>query len=222
MNFLQIFVRAVEKCGISNTAPTATTGQTGEYLRILNYINEGWLEIQRAENNWDFMWQRKTDATMTADQATYDTSGLTLNWANPHSFTAYDPAEGEAKEFRLRHVPYMTYRRYYDLGTHTSQKPSSVTMTPDRNFAFYPTPDKAYVFQFDYYKEPSELSGDSDTPELPTQFHLLLVWACVRKYAEYEQDPELLAYAIGEESAMLARLRYEQKPKSHVKIVSIA
>jgi hypothetical protein len=47
MNFLQLAQRTRRKCRIAGTGPTAVTNQSEEYSRVLDWVNEAWMIIQR-------------------------------------------------------------------------------------------------------------------------------------------------------------------------------
>jgi len=208
MNHLQLFQETARKAGMA--IPTTTVSQTGENARILKYVDEAWLEIQGLHNNWNFMWARGSFPT-TASTKDYDPGSTTVNYINPDSMTLYDSSE--ADEGRLVYVPYQRYRRYYDVGTHTAQKPVRFTVLPNRYVRFHPTPDDAYTVQFDYYKKPTSLSGDTDEPGIPvTDLHWIIVWGAWRRYGEYEESGEIIKLATAEWQQMLARLRREEMP----------
>ena len=53
--------------------------------------------------------------------------------------------------------------------------PSFVYLTPDFKLGVSPTPDKAYVVKYTYYKVPTELSASDDVPEVPVQYKNILI-----------------------------------------------
>ena len=53
--------------------------------------------------------------------------------------------------------------------------PRYVYLTPDYKLGVSPTPDKAYVVKYTYFKTATELSAATDVPEVSSQFRNTLV-----------------------------------------------
>lgn len=94
MNFLQLVNRTRQNCGISSTDLTTVLSQTGENKRIINWVNESWLDIQAMRQDW--LWLRKDFSFQTvAGQIAYTPTQIGLtdfglwardsfrNYANP-------------------------------------------------------------------------------------------------------------------------------------------
>ncbi len=70
LNFLQLVNRARLNCGISGSDLIGVTGQTGESLRVISWVNESWLDLQAQRQDW--LWLRKSIAFQTvANQYAY-------------------------------------------------------------------------------------------------------------------------------------------------------
>jgi hypothetical protein len=52
----------------------------------------------------------------------------------------------------------------------------------------WPTPENANTISLRYYREPDTISSNSDVPEVPTQYHRLLVSYCLWHCFEREND----------------------------------
>lgn len=77
------------------------------------------------------------------------------------------------------------------------------------NVTLYPTPDNAYNLRLRYWKLPTDLSGDTDTPEIPSQYHHLLIrYALIRCY-QRENDYQAAEYQRTEFERDLQKLRGE-------------
>lgn len=73
--------------------------------------------------------------------------------------------------------------------TNSSGTPTAFTI--DRpNVKFYPAPDGEHTFQMRYYRSPVAMTDDEDEPELPEDYHYLLVtyslYRCFRRENDYE------------------------------------
>nr|HPL79494.1 hypothetical protein [Burkholderiaceae bacterium] len=68
----------------------------------------------------------------------------------------------------------------------------------------------AYKLRIEYWKEPSELAADADTPDMPDRFHMLLVWAALQEVAKFDAAPEVLARAEKNHGALKFALTMDQ------------
>jgi hypothetical protein len=69
MNYLELAQKLRRKCRVSGTGPSAVTNQTEEYNRLLDWINEAYLEIQRMHVDWRFMRSSAWAVTVEGRQA---------------------------------------------------------------------------------------------------------------------------------------------------------
>lgn len=65
MNFLQLVQRLRTETKASGTTVTTTVGQVGEYARLVNWINDAWLDIQSDQVDWGWMRANVTFPTVT-------------------------------------------------------------------------------------------------------------------------------------------------------------
>ncbi len=91
MNFLQIVNRVRQNCGVASADLTTVIAQSGENQRIINWVNESWLDIQAMKQDW--LWSRKEFAFPTvAGQTAYTPTQIGLSdfglWARD-SFRNY-------------------------------------------------------------------------------------------------------------------------------------
>lgn len=214
MNFLALCQRLRQEARIAGTGPSATTGQTGQSARLVSWINNAWMDVQQIHNEWLWMVGSFSGATV-ADDNTYtaaDWSVTDLRDWKRDTFTCYLASLGVSDESELGYVPYPLWRREYAIGTQTASRPLHVTVKPDLSVGLGPKPDAIYTVQGEYQKSASELSGDSDTPELPSEFHMLIVWWALAKYAVSEAAPEVYAFAEAERRRLLRELERTQLP----------
>lgn len=222
MTFLQLAKRFREKCGAAGTGPATCQGQSGELLRLVNWINEAWLHVQEAHQDWE--WMRTTVSFVTtAQKATYVASaaagetGVTDlgNWKRD-SFRSYITALGFPTEIRLTYLPYSAWRNWYQLGnlrTTFSRPVQHVTICPDKSLGLGMIPDSgAYTVVGEYYRTPSDLAADADIPAMPARFHMLIVYKAMMLYAAYEAAPEVYEEGAREYNKMFVKLEFDQQP----------
>jgi|ERR1700741_421953 len=63
--FLQLVQRLRTETKAAGTTVTSVVNQTGEYARLVNWINDAWLDIQSAHTDWGWMRTSMTFPTVT-------------------------------------------------------------------------------------------------------------------------------------------------------------
>ena len=79
------------------------------------------------------------------------------------------------------------------------------------NIHLYPTPDNVYTLTLRYWAIPTAMSSDSDTPNLPTDWHHILWTYVVWKCFEADDDSALGPYWKNEFNQLLAEFEADQK-----------
>lgn len=218
MNFLALVIALKNECGVTGTDPTDVTGLTGELNRLVNWINQAWLDIQNAHPDWRWM-RTSTSVGTTASDDTYATSEFSSvtnfsEWLTD-TFRCYLTATGRSDEQFLVYLPYDQWRDYYDFGSQTTvtERPQHFTVAPNNDIRLGPIPNGAYTITGDYQKSASSLSVKTDEPGLPSQFHYIIVYRAMISYALYESAPEVLARGRGEFNRWMSRLETNQLPQ---------
>lgn len=75
------------------------------------------------------------------------------------------------------------------------------------------TPNAAYTVRGDYQRSAQILAADDDVPEMPSQFHNLIVLETVKRYAVETGSPDLWAGMKDEANQMWGDLRANQLPQ---------
>ncbi len=218
MTYLELCVRLREESGITGAGPTQVTDQTGQLLRIVNWVQQAWIEIQLMRPNWNFMHSEFTFDTIadTRDYLAADYSITDMKLWDENSFIAYETAIGESSQFPLIHLPYGTWRDTYRVGMNerVSDKPVYMTILPTNKIRFEPAPDTIYTVEGDYKRSTQRFVADADVPtNLPDDFHMLIVWQALKNYAFYENASEVLEEAEVNFDNLLFRLELEQLPE---------
>lgn len=220
MNFLQICQRVREKTGITGTTatPTTTIGQVGELGRLVHWVNEAWEEIQNMQDSWMWMRDSFTFQTVVSTEAyTPATAGLTAfrEW-RPETLRCYLTASGVSDMQWMLGWDYPMFRDYYEFGAISQQtgRPMYFAIRPkDKALLLGPPPDAVYTITGEYQKSATLMALDADIPEMPTQYHMLIVHAALMKYASYENAPEVMMMASRDYSNAMMRLCQDQLDK---------
>lgn len=115
---------------------------------------------------------------------------------------------------------YMTYREYdswrdmylYGSLRKVQTRPMEMTVTPNRAIGAGPLPAAGYTMLGDYFRIPSDMAADADTPAMPSQFHLAIVYGAMMHYGAYEAAPEVYQRGEKEFKKYMSRLEIDQLP----------
>lgn len=229
MNFLQMAQRLrQEALGAGASAlPSATTSQAGQSAQFVSWINTAWMDIQNMHRDW--LWMRRACTVNTvsgtgsyASTAFTDVAAATLVSAFSHwlfdykrrLWTIYLSSGGQSGEVDLIDIDFDSWRFLYDRGAAASQQsqPVYVTAANDLTVKIGPKPNAVYVIRGWYQQAATELSGDADIPELPTQYHMMIVWKALTYYAQHAAAPEKMAMGQNNFSMLLSQLEINQLP----------
>ncbi len=144
------------------------------------------------------MWRRGA-ATLasTANSANSATAfGLTdfASWkvaAGVYKPSAYRVADGLGSEHELLWLSYDQYRKQFGLGVQTPGSAQYWSISPSEEFLLGPAPDSAHFVRADYIKDYQDLANDTDTPLLPTRFHMAIVWRALMEYGGFDAAGEV-------------------------------
>jgi len=198
MNFLQLVNRARQECGVQGSDLSTLSSLTSvESKRFYNWIQQAWSDLQSLREDWIFL-RKNLQFTTVANQWEYDPALTPLSlsdFANfkVDSFRCSTVGSALADEYRLGFEPWDSFRNLYQFGAMRTNysRPVQVSVTPEKHLALGMTPDQPYVITGEYFSSPVVLSADTDTPAIPTRFHMLLVYDAMSAYAAFESAPEV-------------------------------
>ena len=216
MNRLSLCNSLIQKCGISGGSMVTTVSQTGEAGRVVSWIDEAWLNIQLAEPRWNWM-REPCSFTTTYNQYSYAPAadvGLTDfgSW-KIDSFRRYITSTGVRSEIFMTPMRYDTYRDTYLFGNMrlAPGDPLFISEGPDLslNLGLIPN-DVGYTINGEYFRAPVAMTTDTDSPDVPSQYHMLVVYRAMMMYGAYESAQEVLFEGTNLYNAMLRRLMRDQ------------
>lgn len=216
--FLQLVQQLRQECGVSGANPTTTVGQIAEINRLVSWIQAAWVEIQGQRSDWFFMREAvsfQVDPTNGMSYTPTQVGEPLLASYKRDSFRAYSVAFGIGNEQILPYLPYDQFRNLYLFGANRarSERPILFTVDPQKNFLVGPAPNEPYIIDGEVYRQPVEFTGDADYPEMPPQFHLIIVYLAMMKYGAFENAPEVYDRGELEYKRMLVRLTIDQTPQ---------
>lgn len=231
-SFLQLVGDLFREVGASGIAPTTTVNQTGEALRLVNYVHDAELEIQ---NHWvDWKWLRKMLVCFTGAG---NRTGIFTTLNGAVSAFPLDLAEWDYKTFQLlppgntfyETLPTWEWQEVRNeiFDTTDQQQPWRCIVMPDNTLMFDLTPDQSYQCSMEYRSVPYDLKADADVSNIPARFanRLIVEWARM-KYGSFENAAEQVALArtqiygviddqgIKQTQGLLAQLENDQLPNA--------
>lgn len=214
MNYLQLCQRLRQECRISGTGPAAVTSQTGEYKKVVDWIDTAYQDIQNLHASWRFL-QKPFSFTMTIGKRDYTPAeaGITdlAKWKFEEygDFRAYLTAGDEQ---RLEYLPWDDFRDMYLIGTNRTAtgRPGVFTVEPDETIDFDYVPDAAYTCVGQYFQTPDVMTANDSEPVFPAQYHMAIVYRGLMFYgADYAAD-ERYSHGFNEYRKIIRKLEQNQ------------
>ncbi len=230
MNFLKIVNRIYQECAVSGGPLSTVADQTGEALRIIDWANTAWEELQLERNNWQ--WLRSSyllrsvtrpdlgfSFTTVSGQAVYPlgTGAGTIgveeddfaSWV-PTSFRNFTTTNGVQDEIFLDWVEYDVWRDQYAYGAQqlVETRNVAIAIAPDNSICLGPYPISGYTVTGDFMRAPSQMETNDDVPlYLPSQYHMAIVYKAMRdSYGGYELAPDVIERGTRGYTRILRRL----------------
>lgn len=187
--------------GSTGNAPSSTINQTGEYKRVVDWVDMAWAEIQR-EHKWSFLW-KATSVTIPAG-VNY------LAGTIPAHRYVQDASYIGSK--RLLYLPWDSFRRRHPAALISAGEPSAWSIRPDKAFVvnYQPTADTA--ISVERYQNPVAMTADADEPALPAEHHMAIVYKALLLYANFEEAGITRATAEAEYNRHLMALGLLELP----------
>ena len=200
-SFLTLCNDLWREVGAAGSGITATANQTGEALRLVNWVHDAELDIQ---NLWvDWKWLRKT---LTCYTPAGSNTGIFTVQGGGISAQPADLGEWDYKTFMIQppgssyFVPLAVKEwqevRHEVFDTTDQQQPWRVIVMPDNTLRWDLTPDQSYPIQVEYRSQPYDLKVDADISNIPARFANRLIVEFARlKYGWFENAQEQIGLA---------------------------
>lgn len=229
MTNLELCQALASEAGASGSAAAITTvvGQTGQALRIVNWIKRSHTEIQRRHDNWRWMRSRFTVNTVASDgeyaysdctdsrlSATITRFGrwIPFDDGGAANLKIYLTSGGVSGERWLVNIPWDYFQSVYRRGPQNDGPPVHVSIDPQDNLVLGPKPDAVYTVSGEYQMSAKIFSADSDTPEFPSDFHDLVFYRAMEKAGRFSAAGEVLARGQVEGARLMRQLENDQLP----------
>jgi hypothetical protein len=215
MTFLQICQRLRSEAGIAGTGPTSTANQLGELGRIVDWVQDAYVDIQEKHDQWGFMRAGFT-LPIVIGTALYPATSIPglMAWLKPKDCDGLRCYLGStADEQWLRYRPYDEFRglRLMAAMRDATGRPTEYTVTPNNGLLLWPIPDNTYTIDGEYVQAAVKFVNDADIPVF-ADFHMVILWCALMKYAAYSAEPSLYAHAQKEYGRLVNKLELKYLP----------
>ena len=219
MNYLELVQRLHRESGRSTAAPASVTGANERAARLFDWVTDAWRNLQ-IEREW--RWMRNTlDVALTAGQQTYTGTGLGASrfrrWRmDDDTYNPWLYVDGSINSlWPLQFVQLDEFRSVYVYRTWGDATPIAWTFDESNQLLVAPKPALAYKLRIEYWKSPTELAADTDEPDMPEEYHLILVWRALQDVAMFDAAPEVLSRAQAKYAELRTRLLLDQARLPH-------
>ena len=224
MNYLAIAQRLVQETNIANTGPSTVIDQKGEMANSVNWVADAYMELQ---NKLLWRWLRERFTLNTAAGVdTYaplvaisEDTGQIIDrfkrWRindvrnQPRCYLATGNIRNAS---RLSYLSWDDFRDIYTTQQSTDSQPSHITIDPQDNIVLGPTPNAEYVIVGEYHKSAQTLVENTDIPEMPNDYHMLLVYLAMEDKGFFDSAGEIIARAQKKQNTLMRQLIAEQGP----------
>jgi hypothetical protein len=203
MTYLEICQRIAQESGvISGTQPTSVVGQNGKLKAIVGWGAEAYNMIQRERRDWRWLEGAFSGVTVAAQQRyTAANLGITTRFSSwvikptqeRYSVSAYLTSAGRAEEYWLVWREWDDFNNTMMFGAPADDtgKPAYFSVDPDDKIVLWPTPDAVYTLRGRYRKAIQQLAANTDTPEMPEENHMAIVWQGVMLMGTYDEAVQM-------------------------------
>lgn len=216
MTFLELCQSTRELAGIAGTGPSTTVGQSGEMLRLVNWVKKSWVDIQNLHQSWNFLLA-DLSFTTTAGKGDYSLAEIgasDLKRLDKTSLRCQMTSMGYANRQFMEEWDWIDFRDMYRFNNLVQGRPIRFSVDPkDKALCLAAIPDAGgYTITGRYWTRPVTLAADADVPAMPEQFHMLIVYWALSKYAGYESAAEVKQEAAENVARLRSALEIDQLP----------
>lgn len=215
MTFLELCADLHLEAGISGIPPNSVINQAGENKRIVNWIKNAWHEIQLNRKDWLFLRGTYSFNTNINDgKYSASDAGISTRFRefDKNSVKLFQESIGVNDEYEINYIPYEQYRSIYLTGTQVPSRPLYYSIDTDMALLLGYKPNAIYTVSGEYYKTPQILAANDEVPDMPIEYHRVIVYKALEAYALFEAAPEVLSRAMKGFNAIYNRLENNQLP----------
>lgn len=219
-DYLTLTQELVAELGIGGanngaTVPSAVASQTGQLWNAANWIKQAHNNICLLHTDWNFLWTEYSESLVVGNTTIPAHSGSeTVKKWDRGSFFLNMSTDGA----QLDWMDWPTFRKAVraGYGNRSNGKPTTFTIKPDNTVLLDNPSDDTYTLDAAFWKRPTVLSADGDVPDLPQEYHRLIICEAAIKYANKEAAIEIIQGMEAEYLLLYHELQADQLPEREV------
>ena len=201
MNFLELAQETRRLSGVGGTGPVNVELATGIERKIVEYVRNAWIDIQAHPKSWKWMWDDYavdlvpgpgTQPLQTIIN-TREYALVNVDKVRVRTFRSYQTSLGIDDRQRMVWMPWRKFRRATGIVNEQANRPIRVSREPSGDLVVWPKPDAIYSIDFEYFKGPQFLTANDDIPEMPVEYHMLIVYEALKRFGAAENAEEIRA-----------------------------
>jgi len=205
MNFLELCKRLRSEAGVAGSGPLTVINQNEELERLVNWINDAYIDIQDKRQDWDFL-RKDFSFNTVSGQSTYTPLSDLAKWKND-TLRLYLTAAGVRDErwLLMEDWSYFRDQRLYNSNRDVTGRPLYASIKPDKSIVLWPKPIEIYTVNGEYFTTAKPLINDIDEPVF-SRHHMAIVYNALMRYAAYVAEPSLYSRAQNEYNRLISKL----------------
>jgi len=209
MDFLTICRRVNDAVGFQGTVTSVSA--TGYQATLTQAVKDAYEDIQRYRPDWEFM---KRDKTVSVGSSANEYTLATLWGSDTPDLATWKYINYDYK--LLRQITYDSYV-FQDLTSYTAGKPNYYAIEPYTQSLLITPVDTTYSLDIHYIRDIHLLSENSDTPILPTKFHMAIVYGAIMKLSTFIGNQTLYDTHSANHAMILGQLMRDENPAKTVR-----
>jgi hypothetical protein len=206
--YLELCQETRRVCAITGSGPSSVTGQTGILQKLVYWVADADVAIQRTWINWDFLYRTDFSVATVAGSAEY---------IKPLDLGAWDKTSvflnrGTSTNQQLFEIEYRRYFSQMANGVISQTKPGNFILPPSKNLILYPTPNAVYTLTANYWRTPVRMVNNADTSLIPESYIRAIIARAKMYYAIEEEATEVYNEALSEFIQTMNQLQADQLP----------
>lgn len=214
MTFLELCREVISDTGLAGGDPTqleSVLDQEGDLARVVIWVRNGCLQVDNLWKDWNYLWfehviSAAANGLETGSQVPTMPAGLAVRqWDRAAFYLDY----GSDTPLPLKYLDWRAFRERF-RSTPQTGTPGTITVRPDNTLMVESIADGDYAFRGEGWKRPTVLTNDDDEPDMPEDYHRIIVCRAKISYADKEDVPEILEGAQAEYTDILDKLQSDQ------------
>jgi hypothetical protein len=211
LTYLELCKELVSELGIAGgSGPTTVVGQTGALGNACRWIRQANNDINVQWKNWRFLWTEYNEMLQAGIQmppAPSTPSGVRVRQWDRSSIYLNKYTNSP---IQLEFVPWPVFRAQYGFGVPVAGQPLVFSVKPDNTLIVDRPVDAIYSITGEFWRRAVLLTADNDMPDMPEEYHRLIVATAAVKYANKEDAPEVISGMEAEMINLMDKLQSDQ------------